>query len=165
MRILIIIAAVSFLFCGISCSKRRGKVGSSSMNPTFMKGDAVMTDISAYQSAAPSRWDVIVFEAPPAPESIFMSRVVGMPGETIEFRESGLHIDGEPISIPARLKIPLYLPADPSIVIPKVPRPPDPYEIPPGHYFVMGDNVRNALDSRYWGSVPKNKIRGKVVEK
>lgn len=162
MKMIRVMLCLSLLLCGSSCSKRRVNVGSSSMEPTLKKGDMVITDTSAYKNAVPSRWDVIIFEAPPTPQSIFMSRIVGMPGETIEFRSSGLHIDGKLVKPPAELKIISYLPADPSLVIPNVTRPPNPFTIPTGQYFVMGDNVENSLDSRFWGAVPSANIKGRV---
>ena len=135
------------------------------MEPTIRAGEHIQVDESAYRSANPARWDVVAFEPPRNPGQIWLSRIVGLPGETIDITSSGVSIDGRIITLPPSLTIGTYLP--PSTVLP-VGTPPAatfPYRVPADSYFVLGDNVSNSLDSRYWGGLEKSKIHGKVLGK
>lgn len=138
---------------------------SSSMEPTVRAGEVITVDSRAYTSTGPTRWDVVAFEAPAGKSGIWISRVVGLPGETIDITPGGLLINSKVEPIPARLGIPAYRrPADthasfsPASVT-------FPYTVPSGRYFVLGDNIANALDSRYWGGLEQSKIVGKVEGK
>ncbi len=95
-----------------------------------------------------------------------MMRVVGLPGDTIEIRSNGLHINGNPATAPASLGIQPYLSPSPEIELsPEFTRPPSPFTVPENEFYVLGDNVENALDSRYWGTVPIGTVHGKVMDK
>ena len=132
------------------------------MEPTIRSGETITIDLNAYSATDPSRWDVVVFESPSDSSSNWCSRIVGLPGEKIEIREGHLIIDGNTIQVPPSFKVAHYeavdaseLPGDTRFVT-------LPFEVPSDSYFVLGDNVSNALDSRYWGALKKSKIAGKV---
>jgi len=103
------------------------------------------------------RGDVLVFKYPEEPERDFIKRVIGLPGETIELRQSQVFIDGEPIDEP-------YLDA----MREGGRMPPDfratfgPQEVPEGHLFMMGDNRGDSQDSRYWGALPVEYVKGRA---
>ena len=103
------------------------------------------------------RGDVLVFKFPEEPERDFVKRVIGLPGETIELRRSTVVIDGEPIAEP-------YLDS----MRPDGRIPPDirgtfgPQVIPEGHLFMMGDNRGDSEDSRYWGPLPLEYVKGRA---
>ena len=110
---------------------------------------------------AVSRGDIIVFKFPRDPERDFIKRVIGLPGETIEVREGEVHIDGEPLDEPW-LRQPGTASAAGAAVIPRRDNH-GPVAIPDGHYFMMGDNRGNSEDSRVWGLLPQDHIKGRAV--
>jgi signal peptidase I len=108
------------------------------------------------------RGDIIVFKYPEEPERDFIKRVIGLPGETLELRSKRVFINGTMLDEPYVH----YL------------VPPDeengggefdvrvqygPVTVPPGMYFMMGDNRDNSQDSRYWGFMPQEYIKGKAL--
>ncbi len=108
----------------------------------------------------PQRGDVIVFQYPEDPSRDFIKRVIGLPGETIEIKHQKVYINGSPLKedayvrhIDAPLAPPYSYPRDDF----------GPFTIPEGHVFMMGDNRENSQDSRYWGPLDINLIRGKAM--
>lgn len=110
------------------------------------------------------RGDIIVFRYPLQPDTDFVKRVVGMPGETVEVRNKKVLINGQPLDEP------YVIHEDPEI-IPNKPELPEPfrsrdqfgpYMVPDGQYFAMGDNRDRSSDSRYWGTVPRSMIKGRA---
>jgi signal peptidase I len=85
---------------------------------------------------APRRGDVIVFKFPQDPDRDFIKRVIGVPGDTVEVKDGAVYING------ARLEED-YILATPNYTY-------GPKTVPPGNYFVLGDNRRNSFDSHQW---------------
>ena len=108
-----------------------------------------------------SRGDIIVFKFPRDPERDFIKRVIGLPGETLEVRGGEVHIDGEPLDEPW-LRQPGTASAAGAAVIPRRDNH-GPVAIPEGHYFMMGDNRGNSEDSRVWGPMPEDHIKGRAT--
>ena len=152
-------------FCLISCTSKKFRQGTTSMEPTIMKGEVIDANTKAYASTSTKRWDVVVFEPPGYAGQLWISRVVGLSGEVIDITPAGVSIDGRMIAVPGTLKIASYrLPSTlPGLSTGPVTK--FPYHIPPNSCFLMGDNVTNALDSRHWGALPTTKIKGKVTGK
>lgn len=130
-------------------------IPSGSMEPTLDIGDRVLVNKLSYHMHAVHRGDVVVFERPPGIEGEpnihdFIKRVIGLPGETIETRGDAVYINGHRLHEP-------YLPAG-TRTIPAV----DKQTIPPGHYWVMGDNRTNSSDSRVFHAIPRSKIVGRA---
>ncbi len=132
------------------------------MAPTIAPGEKVTVDFSAYLVASPRRWDVVAFEPPSRTNEIWLMRVIGMPGESVAFASGGIKLNGQPLALPRHLTNVTYLsldrPGQPSRV-------PSPYVVPPGDYFLLGDNSGSANDSRFWGAIPRTNIIGKVRNK
>lgn len=145
----------------MGCSKKV-RIGSSSMEPTLKKGSVVSIDIHAYTRAAPDRWDLVAFTSPLDAAGTWVFRVVGLPGETIEIREGKLMINGKVEPIPPSLRIGNYKSPDPAVNPPGTGPITFPFQIPTDSCFVLGDNVSNALDSRYWGALKQRHVLGKV---
>ena len=158
----VVIMCISSL---IGCSKKSMKQTSGSMEPTIKRGEVVSVDLSAYTNVSPDRWDVIVFKSPIPDTGNWLGRIVGLPGETIEIRDGGVIIDGREAKLPSHVRIsPYEIPK--KEVASAAPGPISfPYTIPAGRYFILGDNVSNSLDSRYWGGLDRSKILGKVSGK
>ena len=111
----------------------------------------------------PARGDVVVFKYPEEPERDFIKRVIGLPGETIEVRDKKVYVNGEPLDEPyvhylepAGSGFQEFTSAD-------VRQRYGPVTIPPRQYFAMGDNRDNSQDSRYWGFLPRDYIKGKAL--
>jgi signal peptidase I len=111
------------------------------------------------------RDDVIVFKYPEEPDRDFIKRVIGLPGETVELREKKVYIDGKPLDEPyvhflqppgARSELSEVTSFD-------VRERYGPVTVPPNQYFVMGDNRDNSQDSRYWGFLPRDYVKGKAL--
>ena len=107
------------------------------------------------------RGDVVVFKYPDEPDRDFIKRVIGLPGETLEMRAKKIYIDGKPLDEPY---VHFLQPASDAQEITRFDMREQygPVTVPAGHYFVMGDNRDNSQDSRYWGFVKGEKIRGKA---
>ena len=131
---------------------------------------------------APERGDVVVFHPPHHPGQDWIKRVVGLPGDRVGYYDNRVHINGEPveydslgtyqgydsgIGMSGAEELREQLPGRPHLVLERTGMPfRDPGEgewlVPPGHYFVMGDNRDNSEDSRYWGFLPEQNLRGKA---
>lgn len=147
-----------------SCRAKQGRQLSSTMEPTIRRGEVVEIDSLAYSMSAPQRWEVVLFESPMG-EGEWIARIVGLPGETIEWDSTGLLINGTKVTAPPQLGLAPYVHREEGVKPMGVNLVRFPYTIPADGYFVMGDNTANALDSRYWGALGKEKIRGRVVGK
>ena len=111
------------------------------------------------------RDDVIVFKYPEEPDRDFIKRVIGLPGETIEVREKKVYVNGQPLDEPyAHYLLPVSTPSEYHEVTSfDVRERYGPVTVPGEHYFVMGDNRDNSQDSRYWGFLPRENIKGKAL--
>ena len=110
------------------------------------------------------RGDIIVFRYPLQPDTDFVKRVIGLPGDTVEVHDKVVSVNGKPLAEPYVIHV------DPTIYPPR-PQLPEPYRsrdqfgpyfVPVGQYFAMGDNRDRSSDSRYWGTVPRSMIKGKA---
>jgi signal peptidase I len=110
----------------------------------------------SYRFSAPRRGDLAVFATTGITgipeEAFFVKRVVGLPGEKIEIRDGHIFADGR------QLKEEDGIPDAISYEAVRGGR----YVVSEGAYFMLGDNSRNSYDSRYWGSVPRANIFGRV---
>ena len=110
------------------------------------------------------RGDIIVFRYPADPETDFVKRVIGMPGDVVEIRDKKVIVDGKPLDEPYVLhEDPQTYPNQPALPEPYRSRDQfGPYTVPPDAYFAMGDNRDRSSDSRYWGPVPRSLIKGRA---
>jgi len=111
------------------------------------------------------RGDVIVFKYPEEPGRDFIKRVIGLPGETIELRAKKVSINGRPLDEPYVhfLEPPGTSSEFREVTSDDVRERYGPVTVPPNQYFVMGDNRDNSQDSRYWGFLPRDYIKGKAL--
>ncbi|MGH7232857.1 MAG: signal peptidase I [Nitrospiraceae bacterium] len=161
------------------------KIPSGSMIPTLLIGDHILVSKLSYGLQWPSdcklrmsfppvtcyttktlvafgepqRGDVVVFRYPEDEEKDFIKRIVGLPGEHIEIRNKTVYINGRSTDDRGHTQR-----VDPGTIDGSI-NPRDnfgPVTVPEGSYFVMGDNRDQSLDSRFWGYVRAEKIRGKA---
>ena len=162
------------------------KIPTSSMEGTLLVGDFLLVNKAAYGGRIPGteldlfpgkdprRGDVVVFHPPHDPHRNYVKRVVGLPSDTLEMREKGLYLNGRPLDEPYarhhdqqgdREHPAMEWQSNHLIAAP----PPEyhptrdnwgPLVVPDDHYFVLGDNRDNSEDSRYWGFVPRDQVRG-----
>jgi len=171
MNRLLWISSLSLMLCG--CGEEAFIQKASSMEPTIMADEVVSVDMNAYRDSTPQRWDIVVFKPPIHASSaaaseeemgIWMFRIVGLPGESISFDNSGIQIDGKHIEQPHGMNIEYskLTRAD----TPERPRSPSyPFVIPESHFFVLGDNPLQSNDSRVWGPLSSERVLGKVTKK
>jgi signal peptidase I len=109
------------------------------------------------------RGDIAVFRFPEDPSVDYVKRVIALPGETISIRDKVIHIDGQPLDEPyVSFRDPTVIPASPGLPEPFRSRDQmEPFQVPAGEYFMMGDNRDDSYDSRYWGTVPRPLIKGR----
>jgi signal peptidase I len=109
------------------------------------------------------RGDVVVFKFPQEPERDFIKRVIGLPGETLELKHKKVYVNGTPLDEPY-----VHFLVPPSAEGQEV-APFDlresygPVTVPEGQYFVMGDNRDNSQDSRWWGYLSRDLVKGKAL--
>jgi signal peptidase I len=111
------------------------------------------------------RGEVVVFKYPEDPERDFIKRVIGLPGETLEVRGKRVYIDGKVLDEPYvhYLEPPPENAQYQEVTSFDLRERYGPVEVPPGQYFVMGDNRDNSQDSRYWGFLPREYVKGRAL--
>jgi signal peptidase I len=111
------------------------------------------------------RGDVIVFKYPEEPDRDYIKRVIGLPGETVEMKNKKIFINGVPLDEPYVhfLEPPSTETDVHEITSIDVRERYGPVTVPPNQYFVMGDNRDNSQDSRYWGFLQRDYIKGKAL--
>ncbi len=129
--------------------------------PTLTAAEETLLPIDGIE-----RFDVVVFKYPEEPERDFIKRVIGLPGETIELRNKQVFVNGRPLEEPHVHFIEPpgeSSPGDADYTDFDVRRRYGPVTVPANHYFVMGDNRDNSQDSRYWGFLPREYIKGEAL--
>lgn len=161
-----IIAVVVIVFLVNNVVLINARIPSESMEKTIMTGDRIFgfrlsyglnldmfgLDISK-KWKDPERFDIIIFQYPDDEEQLFIKRLIGLPGETVEIIDGKVYIDGaeEPLDDS-------FIPED---MIGSF----GPYTVPEESYFMLGDNRNNSKDSRFWENtfVEFDQIIGKAV--
>jgi signal peptidase I len=162
---------------------RSFSIPSAGMAPTLHVGEYLFANMWAFDGQDPARGDVVVFKLPRDPSTIFVQRVIGLPGEKVQVKNGILHIDGQAVptadagtymsaelSKEGRLKRET-LPNGVSVTTldmldngfydnTQV------YQVPQGHYFMLGDNRDNSSDSRALsqvGYIPRANVIGRMA--
>lgn len=143
------------------------KIPSGSMEQNLLIGDHILVNKMVFVPITRSyekyimpmrnikRGDVIVFKYPMNPSIDYIKRIIALENETIEIRHKQVLIDGKPLEEPYKFHF------DSGMESPMRDNMP-PKKVPPGTYFAMGDNRDNSQDSRYWGFLPRDHIKGRA---
>jgi signal peptidase I len=149
-------------------------IPSGSMMDTLLVGDYILvnkflygpevplTDYRLPALRTPNRGDIIVFKYPQDEKRDFIKRIVATPGESVQVRGQQVFINGNPLDEPYVRRNPNPLGHSGTANFCGYAYACDPVVVPPDSYFVMGDNRDNSQDSRYWGFVKRDKIKGKA---
>lgn len=119
------------------------RVNGESMMKTLHDGDIMILNIIDYKLHGVKRFDIVVVDEG---DELIIKRVIGLPGETVEYKDNKLYINGKKVND----KYASHETEDLSVLVPK------------GEYFVLGDNRTNSLDSRAFGTFSSKKILGKT---
>ena len=153
------------------------KIPTGSMENNLLIGDHLLVNKFSLGPTASSleravlpvatirRGDIVVFKYPEEPERDFIKRIIGLPGDTLELREKKVYINGQPIDEPyVHFLQPPRTGADYSERTSfDVRERFGPVTVPADQYFAMGDNRDNSQDSRYWGFLPRDYVKGKAL--
>ena len=153
------------------------KIPTGSMEENLLIGDHLLVNKFIFAPTATSlehallpvasikRGDIIVFKYPEDPERDFIKRVIGLPGETVEVREKKVYINGQALDEPyAHYLLPVSTPSEfHEVTSFDVRERYGPVTVPTEQYFVMGDNRDNSQDSRYWGFLRRDYVKGKAL--
>ena len=146
-------------------------IPSGSMMDTLLIGDYILVNKFLYGAEVPftdrhlpglrdpHRGDIIVFKYPNDESRDFIKRIIAVGGDTVQVRDNRVWLNGvvqdEPYVRGGPFPVNLHAHCGYAYAC-------DPLKVPAGAYFVMGDNRDNSQDSRYWGFVKREKIRGKA---
>jgi signal peptidase I len=153
------------------------KIPTGSMEENLLIGDHLLVNKFVFGPTATGlerallpigtikRGDVIVFKYPEEPDRDFIKRVIGLPGETVEVREKKVYVNGKALDEPY---VHFLQPPNTNSEFHEttsfdVRERYGPVTVPPNQYFVMGDNRDNSQDSRYWGFLPRENVKGKAL--
>jgi signal peptidase I len=142
---------------------QQSKIPSGSMEDTLLIGDYIMVNRYVFSPAETAwekallpvrevrRGDIIVFKFPEEPETDYIKRVIGLPGDSIEIRRGIVYANGRRVDDPyvkEAYRLPDSRPA---------------FTVPEGNYWVMGDHRDRSSDSRVWGFVSRELIKGRAL--
>jgi signal peptidase I len=153
------------------------KIPTGSMEENLLIGDHLLVNKFVFGPSATAlervllpmdslrRGEVVVFKYPEEPDRDFIKRVIGLPGETVELREKKVYINGTPLNEPYVhfLEPPRSGTEFNEVTSFDVRERYGPVTVPPNQYFMMGDNRDNSQDSRYWGFLPRDLVKGKAL--
>jgi signal peptidase I len=167
------------------------RIPSGSMMPTLEIGDFILvnkftygirlpvTDRKIFELGRPERGDVVVFRYPRDPSTPFIKRVVGLPGDRVDYVDKTFFVNGTPVKQVRRgiytgtgsgrsmtgaavFEEQLEKRHHDILIQTNYPTVESHLVVPEGHYFVLGDNRDNSRDSRYWGTVPDQNLIGRA---
>lgn len=165
----LIIALVAFFL--IQVTVRNFRVDGESMSPSLLDGQYILVNKAVYTNVpekgiarilpffkveagrsylfhAPQRGEIIVFKPPLSQNRDFIKRIIGVPGDKVQIKQGKVIVNGVELQEP-------YIMENPNYEFGLT-------EVPPAHYFVLGDNRNRSSDSHLWGVVPYNNIVGKA---
>jgi signal peptidase I len=147
---------IALVYTLVNLATVRFFIEGPSMQPNFHEGQYLVVSRAHYLLGDPTRGDIIVFDAPGDDQSadnpLLIKRLIGLPGDTVAIRNGQVYINDVTLSEPYILE-----PCTTNTCADRF------WEVPPGEYFMMGDNRNNSRDSRSFGTVTKDRIIGEAI--
>jgi signal peptidase I len=164
MKSLVLITALALLLSACKGTGLTYTVATESMAPTLKVGDVIFADPIAYKIASPQRGDIVVVRAPDGETNpngqiqMFPKRIIGVGGDKIRIVAGKLYVNDQPVVLGIVPETGKYFSDHPVGDF-------GPVTVPKEQYFLVGDNLPNSLDSRYWkhSTVTKDYFIGKVT--
>ncbi|MBP3488720.1 MAG: signal peptidase I [Roseburia sp.] len=130
-------------------------VPTGSMENTIMPGNRLIGNRLSYLKDGPKRGDIVIFRYPDDEEELYVKRVIGLPGETVDIRDGHIYIDGSDAPLTED-----YLKEEWTVATGDYH-----FQVPEDSYLMLGDNRNDSWDARYWNNtyVQREKILGKAV--
>ena len=146
------IVLVALVYTFVNLATARFVVDGPSMQPNFATGQFIVVSRVNYLLGQPKRGDVVVFHYPGDPQEDYIKRVIGLPGDTVQIRDTMVYVNGTELS-------------EPYINEPCIPQtcPDHTWQLGSDEYFVMGDNRNHSSDSRVFGPVARHFIVGEAL--
>ncbi len=142
--------AVIYTLVNLACA--RFVVDGSSMQPNFATGQFVIVSRVNYMIGQPQRGDVVVFQYPLDTQQDYIKRLIGLPGDTVEIRDTQVYVNGVALNEPY-----INEPCTPLSCQDRT------WTLGANQYFMMGDNRNHSSDSRVFGPVARNLIVGEAL--
>lgn len=128
---------------------RTPQVSGLSMAPHIASGEYVLINTVAYRVGHPARGDIVAFRHERSAPSVYLKRIIGLPGDRIAISRGEVFVNGAKLNEP-------YVRYPDTRTFPEV-------TVPSGALYVLGDNRANSDDSRFWGFVEQGDVIGKAV--
>ena len=171
----LIVETAVFVFFVMTFVVQAFQIPTGSMEPTLLIGDFLLVNKFAYarprsgleDALLPNRplkrHDIVVFKYPEELNKDYVKRVVALEGEKVEIKDKQVYVNGRPIQEPFKFHSDsqVYTKGEYYQYDDLIRDNYGPVTVPAGHLFVMGDNRDNSYDSRYWGFLPLNNVKGR----
>ncbi|HVP90691.1 MAG TPA: signal peptidase I [Terriglobales bacterium] len=171
----LIVETAVFVFFVMTFVVQAFQIPTGSMEPTLLVGDFLLVNKLAYvrpvlplegailPRKAIVRKDIVVFKYPKKLTQDFVKRVIALEGEKLEIRDKQIYINDRPIDEPYKVHSDsqVFAKNDAYHYDDVIRDNYGPVVVPPGYFFAMGDNRDNSSDSRYWGFVPIDYVKGR----
>jgi signal peptidase I len=143
------------IYALVDLASVRFYVDGPSMEPSFFTGQRIIVSRVSYLLGQPERGDIIVFESPddPLADPPLIKRLIGVPGDTVEVRDTLVYVNGTALDEPYFVNGPCTASNCPN----------NTWQLGPDQYFVMGDNRNRSRDSRRFGPVAREHIIGEAL--
>ena len=132
------------------------EINGASMEPNFHNGEFILTNKILYKFREPQRGDVVIFKSPGNKEIDYIKRIIGLPGDTVSVSNNAFYVNGQKVEEP-------YLASDTPIFGGSYLAEGQSVVVPPGSYFMAGDNRAHSSDSREFGPIAETDFIGTAI--
>jgi signal peptidase I len=146
------VVLIAVIYTLVNLASARFVVEGRSMYPNFDNDQFIIVSRVNYMLAEPKRGEIVVFEYPNDPRQDYIKRVIGLPGDTVEIRDTQVYVNGKMLNEPY-----INEPCTPSSCADNA------WTLGPDQFFVMGDNRNHSSDSRAFGPVERHFIVGEAL--